>query len=102
MLNGKKSVILGSGPVIISTCLDCIAVLCAISVIRCCMSEWIFAYADEIARLGLYWVCSANVVAELYVEVCVLLDPSLCHVCGHVCVPGQLSGPHGASKCLAG
>lgn len=43
MLNGgKKSVILGSGPVISSTCLDRIAMLCAINVIRCFMAEWIF------------------------------------------------------------
>lgn len=81
MLNGKKSVILGSGPVIISTCLDCTAVLCAINVIRCFMSEWIFAYADGIAGLGLHWVESAHVVSGLQVEVSVLLDPSsLCHV----------------------
>lgn len=49
----KKSVTLDSGPVIISTCLDRIAVLCAINVIRCFNARVdFFAYADEFAGLG--------------------------------------------------
>ena len=48
----KKSVTLGSGPVIISTCLDRITVLCAINVIRCFMPEWIFCICWWDCRVG--------------------------------------------------
>lgn len=96
MLNRKKSVILSSGPVIISTCLDCIAVLCAINVIRCFMSEWIFAYADEIARLGLHWVESAKVVSRAVSGGEYPSRPLLLMPCA------QPSVPHSALKCVVG